>query len=70
MIAPEIAPAPVAAEEVIPPRWQPDRTAILYLLALKWTGRHVYAGTVPAHVKARRRAANRVAKASRKANRP
>lgn len=31
--------------------------------------RHVYQGTVPARTKARRRAANRVAKASRRANR-
>lgn len=31
--------------------------------------KHSYAGTVPAAVKAKRRAANKVAKASRKANR-
>jgi len=31
--------------------------------------KHVYAGTVPAHVKAKRRAANKVARASRRVNR-
>lgn len=37
--------------------------------ALVRTGRHVYAHTVPAATIARRRAANKVARASRKANR-
>lgn len=32
-------------------------------------GKPVYQGTVPAHVKARRRAANKVARASRRKNR-
>jgi len=48
---------------------EPDPYAVSILWALQSTGKHVYAGTVPAHVKARRRAANKVAKASRKANR-
>ena len=41
------------------------------LLALNVTGRwrHIYAGTVPAKTVARRRAHNRMARASRKANR-
>lgn len=39
------------------------------LLALNVTGRHVYAGTVPPKMVARRRAHNRMARASRKANR-
>jgi hypothetical protein len=39
-----------------------------WLTALERRG-HVYAGTVPGHVKARRRAKDRVAKASRKTNR-
>lgn len=30
---------------------------------------HIYAGTVPAHVKARRRAKNKVARVSRRRNR-
>jgi hypothetical protein len=44
-----------------------NSTAMLY--ALNWTGRHVYQGTVPAKVVARRRAANKVARASRRHNR-
>ena len=39
------------------------------LLALGRLGKHVYAVTVPAHVKARRRAADRVATDSRRFNR-
>lgn len=31
--------------------------------------KHIYAGTVPAHVKARRRAKNKVARVSRRKNR-
>lgn len=38
-------------------------------LALNTTGKHIYGGTVPGHVKARRRAANKVARASRRRNR-
>jgi len=47
----------------------PSSYSLSILWALQSTSKHVYAGTVPAHVKARRRAANKVAKASRKANR-
>ncbi len=39
------------------------------LRGLNRLGKHVYAGTVPAAEVARRRAKNKVAKASRKANR-
>lgn len=39
------------------------------LLALAATGKHVYEGTVPAAVIARRRAANKRARAARKAAR-
>lgn len=39
------------------------------LVALNESGRHIYGGTVSAGEKNRRRAANRVAKKSRKANR-
>lgn len=39
------------------------------LLTLNYTGQHIYAGTVPAAEKARRRAANRVARKSRRINR-
>lgn len=41
--------------------------AMLY--ALNWTGKHIYTGTVPPKVVARRRAANKVARASRRHNR-
>ena len=41
-----------------------------FLVALTRLGKHTYGGTVPAKEKARRRAKNRVAKRSRKANRP
>lgn len=42
---------------------------VAILVALTKTGKHVYAGTVPAHVKAKRRAKNRVARESRRINR-
>jgi hypothetical protein len=46
----------------------PSAYALIVLEALQH--KHMYAGTVPAHVKARRRAKAKVAKASRKVNRP
>lgn len=39
------------------------------LVALAHTGKHVYLGTVPAAVKAKRRAANRRARVARRAAR-
>lgn len=39
------------------------------LIGLNRTGKHIYAGTVPPAVVARRRAANKVARKSRRANR-
>ena len=39
------------------------------LIQLNQTGKHIYGGTVPAKVVAQRRAANKRAKASRRANR-
>lgn len=50
---------------------QPMTPAQLMLAALNRVKRdgEIYAGTVPAAVKARRRAANKVARAQRKANR-
>lgn len=39
------------------------------LFALNALGKHIYAGTVPDHVKAQRRATNKRAKAARKVNR-
>ena len=39
------------------------------LAGLNSLGKHVYAGTVPASEKARRRAANKAARSARKANR-
>lgn len=46
----------------------PSRYSRLILAGLQRAS-HVYAGTVPAHVTARRRAKNRVARASRRTNR-
>ncbi len=45
----------------------PFQRAVLFGLAR--TGRHVYAGTVPAAEKARRRAASKAARVARRANR-
>ncbi|GAA2022308.1 hypothetical protein WDZ16_13100 [Pseudokineococcus marinus] len=39
------------------------------LLALNQSGKHIYAGTVPPHVTARRRAANRAARQARRVHR-
>jgi hypothetical protein len=39
------------------------------LLALNSTGQHIYAGTVPAHVKAKRRKRNKAARLARRVNR-
>lgn len=39
------------------------------LLTLNRSGKHIYEGTVPAHVKAKRRAKNKAARAARKAAR-
>ena len=57
--------------ELLRPGEAPDqswRNAILLGLSLK-SQQDVYQGTVPAHVKARRRAANKVARRSRRVNR-
>lgn len=48
---------------------EPTKDELIILLALQRTGKMIYAGTVPAHVKAKRRAKNRVARASRRINR-
>lgn len=48
---------------------EPSRDQLVILLALERKNKHVYAGTVPAHVKARRRAKNKVARKSRRINR-
>jgi len=45
----------------------PFQRAVLF--GLQRTGRHVYAGTVPATEKARRRAANKAARVARRQNR-
>lgn len=39
------------------------------LFALNALNKHIYAGTVPAHIKRKRRAKNKVAKQQRKVNR-
>lgn len=44
-------------------------TGTKMLLALARTGKHVYAGTVPPHVIAKRRAANKRARIARRAAR-
>lgn len=44
--------------------------AMLYLFLLNVSGKRMYEGTVPHKVKLRRRAANKVARKSRRANRP
>jgi hypothetical protein len=46
---------------------QPKGLRILF--ALQALNKHIYAGTVPANVKAHRRAKNKAAKAARKVNR-
>lgn len=46
-----------------------DSPSTKMLLALSATGKHVYQGTVPAAVKARRRAKNKVARRARRAAR-
>jgi hypothetical protein len=45
------------------------RNGLLILSALRHHRKHVYEGTVPAHVKAKRRARNKQARLSRRANR-
>lgn len=44
-----------------------QRNATGMLLALANTGRHIYLGTVPGHVKAERRRKNRAARRARRA---
>lgn len=46
-----------------------QRNATGMLVALSETGKHVYLGTVPAAVKARRRAKNKAARRARRASR-
>lgn len=46
-----------------------QRNSTGMLLALGDTGKHVYQGTVPAHVKAKRRAQNKSARVARRAGR-
>ena len=48
---------------------EPTRYQRSILGALNQTGKHIYAGTVSAKVVARRRAANKVARQSRRVNR-
>ena len=48
---------------------QPTVYGRTILLALSWSGKHVYSGTVPYREKLRRRAAGKRAKAARKVNR-
>lgn len=55
------------ADILNPPLSGLEKTQRVILAALQ--GKQLYAGTVPGAVKAKRRAANKVASASRKANR-
>lgn len=48
---------------------KPESNSTKMLLAMNHTGKHVYQGTVPLAVKQRRRAKNKVARASRRAGR-
>ena len=48
---------------------EPSKASRAMLAALNRSGKHIYAGTVPAAEVARRRAANKVARRSRRANR-
>lgn len=61
------APAEVLAPERV--YVAPSPYAIRILLGLNRTGKHIYAGTVPAATIAKRRARNKVARASRRVNR-
>jgi hypothetical protein len=46
-----------------------NRPTTQMLLAISATGKHLYQGTVPAHVKARRRRQNKAARLARRAGR-
>lgn len=48
---------------------QPNPWALWILFAMNRTDKPMYLGTVPSHVKARRRAANKMARRSRRVNR-
>lgn len=48
---------------------QPSAYSLAILAAFQRQGRHIYGGTVPKHVVARRRAAAKVARRSRRVNR-
>lgn len=48
---------------------EPSPTSVGLLYALNGSGKHIYGGTVPAEVVARRRAANRAARAARRMHR-
>ena len=50
------------------PTFDPSRSTWI-LMAMWTTGYQMYEGTVPRHVKARRRAKNKVARKSRRLNR-
>lgn len=52
-----------------PKTGEPSRSSQKMLAVLNLTGYQMYLGTVPEKVKARRRAANRAARISRRANR-
>lgn len=58
---------PVLTPEQASPVVTPSPFAVAILGGLQ--GRHIYAGTVPAKVIARRRAANKAARAARRAHR-
>jgi hypothetical protein len=49
--------------------YQPSEQSLAMLHALAATGKHVYAGTVPAATKRSRRAKNKIARRSRRLNR-
>lgn len=50
-------------------RTEPNPSSVAALVALSTSGKHVYGGTVPEGVVARRRAKNKAARRSRRINR-
>lgn len=63
----EVGPVGTAPKPVPPTLTGPAPSSFKMLIALQ--GQHLYQGTVPDHIKAKRRARGKVAKQSRKINR-
>lgn len=63
-------PQPIESESITVNRTDPGNRGLAILLGLSNRAKHVYGGTVPAAEVARRRAKNKAARKSRRANRP